>query len=66
MEFHKHLDYNYNTLMHPIIFLFMQGAHTLYMDIKNLVFVQIKFKLFTNRYFYIHPFLISMGYIHGS
>jgi hypothetical protein len=44
----------------------MQNAHTLYMDLNNLVFVQIKFKLLTSRYFYIHSFPMLMGYIHGS
>jgi hypothetical protein len=36
------------------------------MNISNLVFVQIKFKLFTIRYVYIHSFPMPMGYIHGG
>jgi hypothetical protein len=35
-------------------FCLMQHAHTLYMDLSNLVSIQIKFKLFTSRYLYIH------------
>jgi hypothetical protein len=44
----------------------MQNAHTLYMGLNNLVFVQIKFKLLVSRYIYIHSFPMLMGYIHGS
>jgi hypothetical protein len=44
----------------------MQNAHTLYMDLSNLVFVQIKFKFLISKYLYIHSFLMPMGYIHGS
>jgi len=44
----------------------MQDAHTLYMDVNNLVFVQIKFKLLTSKYMYISSFPMPMGYIHGG
>jgi hypothetical protein len=44
----------------------MQDAHKLSMDLSNLVCVQIKFKLFTTKYFYIHSFPMPMGYIHGD
>jgi hypothetical protein len=60
------LQYPHVLTIHPIIFCLMQGAHTLYMDLNNLVSIQIKFKLFTRRYFYIHSFPMPMGYIHGS
>jgi HKD family nuclease len=41
-----------------------QDAHILlYMDISNLVFVQIKFKILTSRYLYIHSFPMPMSYI---
>jgi hypothetical protein len=37
------------------LFCLMQDAHTLYMDLSNLVSIQIKFKPFTIRFFtYIH------------
>jgi hypothetical protein len=48
------------------VFCSMQNAHTLYMDPNNLVFVQIKFKIFTSKYLYIHSFPMPMGYIHGG
>jgi hypothetical protein len=44
----------------------MQDAHTLYMDLSNLVSIQIKIKLFTSRYLYIHSFPMPMGYIQGG
>jgi len=44
----------------------MQDAHTLYMGLNNLVSIQIKFKLFTSRYLYIHSSPMLMGYIHGG
>jgi hypothetical protein len=44
----------------------MQDAHTLYMNLSNLVSIQIKFKLITTRYLYIHSFPMPMGYIHGG
>jgi hypothetical protein len=49
------------------IFCLMQDAHahTLYMDLSNLVYVQIKFKLFPSN-LYIHSFPMPMGYIHGG
>jgi len=37
----------------------MQDAHTLHMDPSNLVFVQMKFKLFTSKCFCIHSFPLS-------
>jgi hypothetical protein len=43
----------------------MRDAHTLYMDLSNLVSIQIKFNFFTSRYPYIHLFSMPMGYIHG-
>ncbi len=36
------------------------------MNLSNLVSIQIKFKPFTSRHFYIHSFPMPMGYIHGS
>jgi len=49
---HKIMDYNYNTLMYwqyiQLIFCLMQDAHTLYMDLSNLVSIQIKFNFFYN------------------
>jgi hypothetical protein len=44
----------------------MQDAHTLYMDFNNLVSVQIKIKIFINRYLYIQSFPMLVGYIHGG
>jgi hypothetical protein len=44
----------------------MQDAHTLFMNISNLVSIQINFKLFTNIYLYIHSFPMPMCYIHGG
>jgi hypothetical protein len=43
------------------IFCLVQNVHTLYMDLSNLVFIQIKFKLFRSKYLYIHSFLMPMA-----
>jgi hypothetical protein len=47
-------------------FCSIQDAHTLYMNFSNLVSIQIKFKIFTTKYLYIHSFPMPMGYIHGG
>jgi hypothetical protein len=44
----------------------MQDAHTLYMDLSNLVFVQRTF-IFLQVDIFTHIFfLMPMGYIHGG
>jgi hypothetical protein len=48
------------------VFYSIQNAHTLYMDLSTLGFVQIKFQLFISRYLYIHSFPMPMGYTHGG
>jgi hypothetical protein len=44
----------------------MQDAHTLYMDLNNLAFVQINYSKHISRYLYIHSFPMPLGYIHGG
>ncbi len=44
----------------------MQDAHTLYMDLNNLAFVQINYLKHISRYLYIHSFPMPLGYIHGG
>jgi hypothetical protein len=59
------LQYLHLLTIHLINFLF-NARCTLYMDLNNLVFLQIKFKNFICRYLYIHSFPMQMGYIHGT
>jgi hypothetical protein len=64
--FKLQLQYPHVLAMHPIFFYSMQDAHRLYMDLNDLVSIQIKFKKYISRYLYIHSFPMPMGYIHGS
>jgi hypothetical protein len=61
------LQYPHVLAIHPINFCSIQDALTLYMDLNiNLVSVQIRYKIFKNRYLYIHSFPMPIGYIHGG